>query len=174
MDCYKQYSAISGAHVWQIQENTLKEFFSACNGLIDAKIYNINGILLQARAIRASPVDMTERVKNKNKNIPDNIIRHQFLSLLIRVAKDKYVSQCNIKNKIFIYLCLVQQFNTVIEAVEYSFETHYLDQMKSDPHIWRTTRYYNEQVDNYFFSHLPYIDALYKSWAPRKDPGKRE
>ena len=30
-----------------------------------------------------------------NKNIPDNIIRHQFLSLLIRVAKDKYVTQCN-------------------------------------------------------------------------------
>ena len=35
-------------------------------------------------------------------------------------------------------------------------------------------RYYNENVDNYLKAHLPYIDALYKSWAPRKDPGKRE
>ena len=95
MDCYRFFSAISGSSVWQIQENTIKEFFSSCKDLVDLKIYNINGILLQARAIRANPLDMTERVKNKNKNIPDNIIRHQFLSLLIRVAKDKYVTQCN-------------------------------------------------------------------------------
>ena len=96
MDCYKTFSAICGTVVWQIQENTIKDFFSSCNGLVDIKLYNINGILLQARAIRANPIDMTERVKNKNKNIPDNIIRHQFLSLLVRVAKDKYVTQCKI------------------------------------------------------------------------------
>ena len=96
MDCYKTFSAICGTVVWQIQENTIKDFFSSCNGLVDIKLYNINGILLQARAIRANPLDMTERVKNKNKNIPDNIIRHQFLSLLVRVAKDKYVTQCKI------------------------------------------------------------------------------
>lgn len=46
--------------------------------------------------------------------------------------------------------------------------------MKYDIHSWRTNRYYNEAVDNYLKSHLPYLDALYKSWAPRKDPGKRE
>jgi hypothetical protein len=65
-----------------------------CNGLVDTKIYNINSVFLQARAIKANPLDMTERVKNKNKNIPDNIIRHQFMSLLVRVAKDKYVTTC--------------------------------------------------------------------------------
>jgi hypothetical protein len=46
--------------------------------------------------------------------------------------------------------------------------------MKFDPHTWRINRYYNEFVDNYIKAHLPYLDALYKSWAPRKDPGKRE
>lgn len=45
---------------------------------------------------------------------------------------------------------------------------------KIDTHQWRISRYYNEFVDNYIKSHLPYLDALYKSWAPRKDPGKRE
>lgn len=173
MDCYRAHAAIAGTAVWQIQENTIKEFFTACNGLVDMKIYNINGILLQARAIRANPLDMTERVKNKNKNIPDNIIRHQFLSLLVRVAKDKYVTQRKILFN-FSYLIIVTQFNTIIEAVEYSFENHYLAEMKSDPHSWRTSRYYNEHVDNYLKSHLPYLDALYKSWAPRKDPGKKE
>ena len=41
-------------------------------------------------------------------------------------------------------------------------------------HIWRKERYYFETVDNFFKAHLPIIDALYKSWAPRKDPGRRE
>jgi len=93
LDSYRTLSAYLGSAVWQITENTLKEFFQGCNGLIDSKVYNINGILLQARAVKANPIDMTERVKNKNKNIPDNIIRHQFLSLLVRIAKDKYVTQ---------------------------------------------------------------------------------
>lgn len=124
--------------------------------------------MLQARAIRANPIDMTERVKNKNKNIPDNIIRHQFLSLLVRVAKDKYVTQRNF------FINLVNQFSSILEAVEYSFENHYLSEMKYDHHLWRINRYYNENVDNFIKAHLPYLDALYKSWAPRKDPGKRE
>lgn len=66
-------------------------------------------------------------------------------------------------------------YTNVIEAVNYTFENHYLSEMKKyDSQNWRTTRYYNEYVDNYLKSHLPYLDALYKSWAPRKDPGKRE
>lgn len=87
-------AAILGSPIWQITENTIKDFFSNCHGLVDLKVYNINGVLLQARAVRASQIDMTERVKNKNKNIPDNIIRHQFMSLLVRVARDKYITQC--------------------------------------------------------------------------------
>ena len=66
-------------------------------------------------------------------------------------------------------------YTNVIEAVNYTFENHYLSEMKKyDSQNWRTTRYYNEYVDNYLKSHLPYLDALYKSWAPKKDPGKRE
>ena len=90
-----------GSSIWQIQETTLKDFFVSCNNLIDLKIYNINGVLLQARAVKASQIDMQER-KNKNKNIPDNIIRHQFLGLLVRVARDKYITQCKIFNLLFI------------------------------------------------------------------------
>jgi hypothetical protein len=39
---------------------------------------------------------------------------------------------------------------------------------------WRNERYFKEFVDNYLKAHFPFLDALYKSWAPRKDPGKRE
>ena len=66
-------------------------------------------------------------------------------------------------------------FNNIVDAVNYSFETHYLGQMQEFLiQSWRQERYYNEFVDNYLKAHLPFMDALYKSWAPRKDPGKRE
>ncbi len=107
MDCYRHYSAISGSSIWNIQENTLKEFFSSCNGLIDTKIYNINSVFLQARSIKANPLDMTERVKNKNKNIPDNIIRHQFMNLLVKVAKDKYLTTCKNKFNFLVFIFLI-------------------------------------------------------------------
>lgn len=68
----------------------------------------------------------------------------------------------------------VSHYDSITEAVEFCFENHYLSEMKFDPHTWRINRYYNEYVDNYIKAHLPYLDALYKSWAPKKDPGKRE
>lgn len=40
--------------------------------------------------------------------------------------------------------------------------------------VWRINRYYNEKVDNFLKAHLPILDALYKTWAPRKDPGRKE
>lgn len=62
-----------------------------------------------------------------------------------------------------------------MDAVNYCFDNHYLNEMKDCNHqLWRTERYYNELVDNFIKAHMPYLDALYKSWAPRKDPGKRE
>lgn len=61
------------------------------------------------------------------------------------------------------------------EAVSESFEKHYLPAMAIyDMHTWRTQRYYNEHVDNFLKAYLPIIDAVYKSWAPKKDPGRRE
>lgn len=81
-----------GSSIWQISQNTLVEFSGNCTGLLD-KNYNIDGVLLQERAVKANQLDKDERTKNKNKNIPDNIIRHQFLSLLVKVAKDKYITR---------------------------------------------------------------------------------
>ena len=39
---------------------------------------------------------------------------------------------------------------------------------------WRQENYFNEECDNFIKAHLPILDAMYKSWAPRKDPGKKE
>ncbi len=43
-----------------------------------------------------------------------------------------------------------------------------------DTHKWRKDRYYNELVDNILKAYYPLFDAVYKCWAPRKDPGRKE
>ncbi len=53
-------------------------------------------------------------------------------------------------------------------------EKHFLPVMSDyDTHKWRIERYYNENVDNFLKAFLPIFDAIFKSWAPLKDPGKR-
>ena len=62
-----------------------------------------------------------------------------------------------------------------MEAVKTSFENHFLPAMQDFKiHPWRVDRYYNEFVDNFIKAHMPILEGLYKSWAPRKDPGRRE
>ncbi len=71
------------------------DFASNLNGLI-TDAYNLNIMYLKQSEAINSIIDKQERTKNKNKNVPDNIIRHQFLSLLVKVAVDKYIYKCTI------------------------------------------------------------------------------
>ena len=56
--------------------------------------YNLNIMFLKQTEAINNLLDKHERQKNKNKNVPDNIIRHQFLTLLSKVAVDKYLNKC--------------------------------------------------------------------------------
>jgi hypothetical protein len=82
-----------GSTIWQIGQNALLEFVSNCPGLCD-KVYDINGVLLKDKEVKAAQIDKEERTKNRNKNVPDNLIRHQFMNLLVKVAKDRYMIRC--------------------------------------------------------------------------------
>lgn len=158
-----------GSSIWQIGQNTLVEFSNSCPGLLD-KTYDINGVLLQDEATRAQLFDKEERTKNKNKQVPDNLIRHQLMGLLVRVAKDKYLVR-----SIIYFIILDKSFTNLVEAIKYSFENHFYPVIKDfDNHKWRLQRYYNEEVDNVIKAYLPIFDGVYKSWAPRKDPRRRE
>jgi hypothetical protein len=61
------------------------------------------------------------------------------------------------------------------EAVTVAFDTHYMPIFKDfDVHKWRIERYYNEFTDNIIKAYLPIFDAVYKSGASMKEPGRRE
>jgi hypothetical protein len=54
----------------------------------------MNDVYLQLVSVQSSAMDMEMKKKNK-RNFPDGIIRHQFLNLLVKVLKDKYIVRSN-------------------------------------------------------------------------------
>jgi hypothetical protein len=48
-------------------------------------------VFLVQTGICANALDKEERVKHNNKNLGDNIVRHQFMALIAKVPKDKYI-----------------------------------------------------------------------------------
>ena len=161
IDCYKYYSSFSGFAVWQITQNNLTEFISHCNDLCD-KNYVINDVFVTQKVVIGNITDKTDRTKNNNKMLSDNIVRHQFMNLLVKVAKDKYVT-------------VLGQTKNVLEATKIAFEKHWDNAIKGfEYHKWRMERYYNEEVDNFLKAHLPLLDALYMSWSKQKGPRKKD
>ena len=161
IDCYKYYASMSGFSVWQITQNSLTEFINKCPGMCD-KTYDINNIYLTQKVVCANSYDINDRKKNNNKNLSDNIVRHQFMNLLVKAAKDKYVT------------CL-KTTTDVLEATKMAFEQHYDPAIKGfEYNKWRMERYYNEPVDYFLKAYLPILDALYMSWAKQKGPRKKD
>jgi hypothetical protein len=101
LDCYKTLSSYNGTAIWQIGQNTLTEFANGCPNLVnDPKVYDINGVYLQMGSIKGNLLDKEEKKKNNNKNLPDNLVRHQFLALFVKVAKDKYIIRSKLSSNL--------------------------------------------------------------------------
>ena len=160
IDCYKYYSSLGGMSVWQITQNNLTEFINRCNDFCN-KQYDINNVFLTQKTVCGSLIDKDDR-KKKNKNLSDNIVRHQFMNLLVKVSKDKYIT-------------ILKTLSDPFEAVQTAFENHFDEAIKGfGYHKWRQERYYNEKVDNFLKTYLPIFDALYLSWAKQKGPTKKD
>ena len=160
IDCYKYYSSLGGMSVWQITQNNLTEFINRCNDFCN-KQYDINNVYLTQKTVCGSLIDKDDR-KKKNKNLSDNIVRHQFMNLLVKVSKDKYIT-------------ILKTLSDPFEAVQTAFENHFDEAIKGfGYHKWRQERYYNEKVDNFLKTYLPIFDALYLSWAKQKGPTKKD
>ena len=159
IDTYKILSGNSGYKIWQIDQNQLTEFAQNCDGLIDTK-YLINDFLVKVTEVNSNFLDKSER-KN-NINIPEkNIIRHQFLMLLVKIAKDKYYR--------------TKQIEKLNDAIEYAFINNYENYLnKYQNNKWRVERYYLEEIDNFIKAHIPILDALYYSFAPQQIIGKSD
>ena len=156
LDSYKHLSSYLGWRVFQIGQNQLTEFANTCPGLLDSK-YLINDVLVKVTEVKSNFLDKEE--KKRNNNIPDNIIRHQWMMLLVKVAKDKYFR--------------TKQISSFPESVRHSFEKHFDSFINQfDNHKWRKQRYYNELVDNVLKAYAPIFDAVFKSWAPQKIIGR--
>ena len=160
IDCYKYYSSFSDCSTWQITQNNLIEFINKCDNLCD-KSYNIDNIFIIKENVCENILDKQEK-KNGNKFLSDNLVRHQFMNLLVKIAKDKYIK-------------ILKITKDPLEAVKIAFEKNYNNAIKGfDNHLWRKNIYYNEQIDNFLKSFLPIFDAIFKSYAKQKGQNKKD
>jgi hypothetical protein len=83
-----------GSNIWQISQTYEQELFYRFPGLVDNKTYNINDVFLQDISVKSTKIDI-EAKKEDKRNLPDGIIRHQFMNLLVKVVKDKYLTRSN-------------------------------------------------------------------------------
>ena len=156
IECYKYYSSFSGEDIFQITNDSLKEFINKCNNFIDDS-YNIENIFPIKNSIISNEIDKEERDNRQNNNLCYNLVRHQFLLFLVQISKDKYINKLN-------------KFKRIIDAVKYSFENHFENSIKGfDNNIWRKERYYNERIDNFLLAYLPLLDGIYKTFIKQKD-----
>ena len=81
------------------------------------KNYVINDVFVTQKVVIGNITDKTDRTKNNNKMLSDNIVRHQFMNLLVKVAKDKYVT-------------VLGQTKNVLEATKIAFEKHWDNAIK--------------------------------------------
>ena len=161
IDCYKYYASYSGCQIWQMTQNTVTEFIYKCPGMCD-KIYDINNIYLQVKAVVGNTLDKDDKKNNNIKNLGENIVRHQFMNLLVKSGKDKYFT-------------ILKTTKNELEAIKMGFELHFDEGIKGyEYHKWRKERYYNEKVDNFLKTFLPLLHALYLSWAKQKGPTKKD
>lgn len=159
LDCYKYYASNGITSVWQITNNSIKEFFDSCPGLCSQN-YGSDFLLLKHKEVQN--LDKDERTRLKNRMVPENVIRHQFLAFLFRVAKDKFYK----KNQIV---------DNTPSSIDMCFKECYLPAVsKFNSHKWRIDRYYNEYVDNVLTAFLPLLEAIFKQFAGVKVPGRKE
>lgn len=77
-----------GSAVWQINATALTDFVNECPQFLDTT-YVINDVFVKEREVKA--MDKLDKSKGKMRTLPDNLVRHQFLALLVKLASDKYV-----------------------------------------------------------------------------------
>lgn len=117
---YKNVSSYSGLSIWQIQQSTLLDLMNRCNNFFDN--YSKDFLLLKVETVKMSDY---EEKRKKNKNVPDNIVRHQLLNFFVKIAIDKYCINCKSKMT-FIYIYIIISLHlTFFLIYSEDFQEHY-------------------------------------------------
>ena len=144
---YKYLSGVgtgSGGGVFSIPLNTYTDFVK--------QIDLVNGKDIRFAESDTQFLTMNKRSKNSYLNPGVALIRFQFLEILTRLALKRY-DETNISS-------------TKAEAIKMMYEKNLLQYYsKDDPQKFRDTRYWNEEVDNIFKSHLQLFEYLYKTYG---------
>lgn len=101
------------------------------------------------------------KVKGQLYNPGNALTRYEFLEILVRIAHDRYIR--------------TKQLKSISKAVTQLFDNYLLPYMTHfDSNLWRTQRFWTEDVESIFKTHKVILDAIYNKYSGRKIlPGQK-
>ena len=146
-EAYKFYSAVAPVgFICSIGTNVFSDIVSNFEGFVDNTTFKISDLDLEFVATNAG-------VKKNNPRNPDRqLVRHQIMEVLVRLAIDKYIKS--------------GQTKSFSEAVYLSFSNYFLRFFKGfDCHRFRRERLWNEPCDIIFKRFFKVVTALYARYS---------
>ena len=143
---YKYLSGVgtgSGGGVFSIPLNCYTDFVK--------QIELVNGKDIRFAESDTLFLTMNKRSKNHYLNPGVALVRFQFLEILARLALKRYEDTNIAKSK--------------GEAIKIMYERNIYPSYKEDPQQFRNEKYWVEEVDNIYKSHLPLMEYLFKNYG---------
>eukprot|EP00347_Sterkiella_histriomuscorum_P006983 403350697 len=146
-ETYKFYSGVDPVgYICSIGTNLYSDIISNCGDFIDGKIFKLSDLDLNFVATNSGTK------KNNPRNPERQLVRYQFMEVLVRLAVDKFIKNGNMKS--------------VHEAVVHAFENYFLPFFKQfDCHIFRKEKLWNEDCDIVFKRNMKIVQALYTKYS---------
>ncbi|KAL4496017.1 hypothetical protein ABPG72_015439 [Tetrahymena utriculariae] len=158
-NCYKFFSSVSMVgDVPGIAQNQFSNLLIKCK-VADGKLLKISDGDICFITTNAS---LEKNADHLYRNPDKQIVRHQFLEAIARLALDKYF-----KNNI----ASTSQDSVKLFLEDPALTEKFLE--VGDPQEWRDTRYWNEQCDNVLKQYLGFIKILWENIADSKKVEKR-
>ncbi|EAR90533.1 hypothetical protein TTHERM_00120790 (macronuclear) [Tetrahymena thermophila SB210] len=158
-NCYKFFSSVSMVgDVPGIAQNQFSNLLLKCK-VADGKLLKISDGDICFITTNAS---LEKNADHQHRNPDKQIVRHQFMEAIARLALDKYYRNnyaSTSQDSLNLFLddpLLIEKFLEV-----------------GDPQEWRDTRYWNEECDNVLKQYLGFIKILWESIADSKKVEKR-
>lgn len=155
-DTFKVLSCYSNNEVPTVGANVLADLLNQCKVFDD--LYEVTDLGVNWNAV------LVQSVKGQVFNPGNGLVRYEFLEIIVRIAKDKYVRK---------KVCF-----SLAEAVERLFKEHLLGKFENLTYVldpWRSREYHVEIVDVVLKSHKVILDHLFSKYSGRKTlPGQKK
>ena len=157
-EAYKHLACLApSAEIPSLGANLLSELLLRCGDFVDYKYIKLSDVDLAFIATNASGSKKFPFRTDEVINPERQLIRYQFLEVLLRLALERFVKKQRIKP--------VEAIKLLYEKYICGILTHY------QSHTWRIDRFWNRECENVILQNMEILKDIFNQWAEAQFPG---